>query len=51
MLVQPVGGLATFAPETPKYFREMHTETPRLGSYQRDEHLRPKSGAMLLAPE
>jgi hypothetical protein len=51
MLVQPVSGLATFAPEAPKYFRKMHTETPRLGSYQGDEHLRSKPGTMLLAPE
>jgi hypothetical protein len=51
MLMQPAGGLATFTPEAPKYFRKMHTETPRLGSYQRNEHLRPKPDTMLLAPE
>jgi hypothetical protein len=51
-MLMPTGrGLATLAPQAPKYFRKMHTKTPRLGSYQRNEHLRPKSGAVLLAPE
>jgi hypothetical protein len=49
---KPAGrGLATLTPQAPKDFRKMHTETPRLGSYQRHEHLRSKPGAVLLAPE
>jgi hypothetical protein len=51
-MLMPAGrGLATLTPQAPKDFRKMHTETPRLGPYQRNEHLRPKPGTMLLAPE
>jgi hypothetical protein len=49
MKVQAARGLATFAPQAPKDFRKMHPEAPRLVSHERDEHLRPKPGAMLLA--
>jgi hypothetical protein len=51
MEMQPARGLATFTPEAPKDFRKMHPETPRLDSHQRDEHLRPKPGAVLFASE
>ena len=41
MQMQSARGLATLPPKAPNYFREMQPEAPRLGSHQRDEHLRP----------